>query len=56
MTPEIEARVQSMNTTYQIIVAQLQLEFEQAEKDNLAHQALHNEREDRINTLVMRQR
>ena len=45
-----------MNTTYEVLMAQLWLELEQAKQDNLALQALHDEREDRINTLVMKQR
>ena len=56
ITAEIEARVQSMNTTHEVVAAQLRLELEQAKEDNLALQTLHNEREDRINTLFMKQR
>ena len=44
-----------MNTTHEVVVAQLWLELEQAKQDNLALQTLHDEREDRINTLVMKQ-
>ena len=35
-----------MNTTYEIMVAQLRLELEQAKKDNLALQVLQDEWED----------
>ena len=45
-----------MNTTYEVLMAQLWLELEQAKQDNLALQALHDEREDHFNTLVMKQR
>ena len=55
ITAETEARVQSMNTTYEVVAAQLRLELKQAKQDNLALQTLHDEREDRINTLVMKQ-
>ena len=56
MMAETEARVRSMNPMYEIMVAQLLLELEQAKQENLSLQALHNEREDSINMLVMRQR
>ena len=55
ITAEIEARVQSMNTTHEVVAAQLRLELEQTKQDNLALQALHDERENRTNTLVMKQ-
>ena len=45
-----------MNTTYEVIAAQLRVEHKQAKQDNLALQRLHDEREDRINMLVMKQR
>ena len=45
MMAETEARVWSMNKMYEIMVAQLLLELEQAKQDNLALQALHDERE-----------
>ena len=44
-----------MNTTYEVVAAQIWLELKQAKQDNLALQTLHDEREDRINTLVMKQ-
>ena len=55
ITAETEARVQSMNTTYEVVATQIWLELKQAKQDNLALQTLHDEREDRINMLVMKQ-
>ena len=55
MMAETDARVKSKSASYELITTQLRLQLEQAHKDNRALQVLNNERENRINALVMKQ-
>ena len=49
ITEETEARVRLLTTTCDLLTAQLQLELNQAKQENLALQAMHDNREEHIN-------
>ena len=53
---ETDARVKSMVTSCDIIMAKLRLKVEEAQEENRTLHTQQAEREDRINTLVMKQR